>query len=150
MNRFPYQLVHNTDTILHEAVEGPVSEDLNRKDFSELLILSMNEYNGIGLSANQVGIPVRAFAMKLRSRDVVCYNPVIKKVGEEETTLLEGCLSYPGKEIAVCRPDSIRVSFEDEDGQKLDYQRTGLEAKVFQHELDHLNGISFTSYEEEA
>ena len=84
MNQFPYQLVHNTDPILHKAVEGPVSKDLNRKDFSELLILSMNEYNGIGLSANQVGIPIRAFAMKLRSRDIVCYNPVIKKAGEEK------------------------------------------------------------------
>lgn len=135
------KLVDGNDPILHSKVEA-VSADLDRFAFTSLLVRNMEHYDGIGLSANQIGFPERAFAILLQGTPVVCYNPRISKRSRERSPLVEGCLSFPNTMVNVIRPTTISVKYENEEGVVTQVTLTGLEAKCFQHELDHLNGIT--------
>lgn len=107
----------------------------------------MRHHGGIGLSANQIGWHVRCFSMELEGKvnPIVCYNPKVITFSEFTTTLREGCLSFsPNVVVDVERPNWIDATYEDEDGIEITRKFHGLDAKVFQHELDHLNGILMT------
>lgn len=108
------------------------------------LIESMKAGRGIGLSANQVGLPYRVFVM-FGDPPFVCYNPKIVDVSNEVISLREGCLSYPGVDIPVKRPAHVRVRFTTPTGETVTKKFTGMSARVFQHEYDHLEGITFLS-----
>jgi peptide deformylase len=112
-------------------------------DFSKQLVKYMYDSNGIGLAANQVGVPYRIFAMRGAPENFVCINPKIIMPGTEEVVLEEGCLSYPGLLVKIKRPQHIRVRFNTPNGDVLTKQFTGMTARIFQHELDHLNGVVF-------
>ena len=112
-------------------------------DFSQQLVKYMYDTGGIGLAANQVGVPYRIFAMRGAPENFVCINPKIIMPGKEEVVLEEGCLSYPGLLVKVKRPQHIRVRFNTPNGDVLTKQFTGMTARIFQHELDHLDGIVF-------
>ena len=107
----------------------------------------MYHYEGVGLSANQIGMDVRAFAM-IRDIEhnevIVCFNPVILDSSGDFNWCEEGCLSYPDKFINVQRPDKIDVMYEDEEGKEHKIKLEGFPSRVFQHEYDHLEGIDFT------
>ena len=107
----------------------------------------MTHYNGIGISANQIGIWERAFAM-IRDLEhneiIVCFNPRIVKSYTEEVEMEEGCLSYPDIFLKVKRPDKIIVKYEDVDKKTHKLKLEGLASRVFQHEYDHMEGIDFT------
>ena len=121
--------------------------DVDRHELSKTLIENMRHYGGIGLAANQIGIDERCFSMDLvgRSRSIVCYNPSIVDHSTYLSVLEEGCLSFDKEfTVLVSRPNSIDVKYEDEDRKVITRSLTGLDAKVFQHELDHLDGILFT------
>jgi peptide deformylase len=107
------------------------------------LMQVMNQYNGVGLAANQVGIPLRVFVMKGAPENFVCFNPKIVVASEEQELLEEGCLSFPGVNVKVKRPKSIKARFQTPSGETTTMTFTGLTARVFQHELDHLDGIVF-------
>lgn len=111
--------------------------------FSKELVKFMRESNGIGLAANQVGVPYRIFAMRGAPENFVCINPKIVMPGEQTVLLEEGCLTYPGLLVKIKRPQHIRVRFNTPNGDVLTKQFTGLTARVYQHELDHLDGIVF-------
>ena len=111
-------------------------------EFAFGLIDNMRANKGIGLSANQLGYPHRVFVME-SEKPFACYNPSIRWYSEEETELEEGCLSYPGIHFKLTRPAHIRVVFTAPDGSVNAMRMTGLTARVFQHELDHLNGVNF-------
>ena len=107
----------------------------------------MIHYNGIGISANQIGIWERAFAMvrDIENNEVmVCFNPRIIKSYSEEVEMEEGCLSYPELFLKVKRPDKIVVKYEDEDKKIHKMKLQGLASRVFQHEYDHMEGVAFT------
>ena len=107
----------------------------------------MKFYQGIGLSANQIGIEERAFAMirDIEYNDIiVCFNPRIIKRYDDEVWCEEGCLSFPDEIINIQRPDRIVVKYEDENKKDHKIKLEGFAARVFQHEFDHLNGIDFT------
>lgn len=114
----------------------------------KLLMLSLNmlkfmkQNKGIGLAANQVGHQERMFVM---SPARVCCNPVILSSSEEKGTFPEGCLSFPKKTVSIDRPRRINVKYQDVNGNVHFDELEGLEGICFQHELDHLNGI--TMYE---
>ncbi len=112
-------------------------------EFAKQLVAFMYEKNGIGLAANQAGVPYRIFAMRGAPENFVCFNPRIVDASEETVVLEEGCLSYPGLIVKVKRPKSIRVRFETPNGDTLTKQFTGMTARIFQHELDHLDGKVF-------
>jgi len=139
-------LIKSEDPLLHKRIDS-CSYNLDRKFLSRTLIESMIHHNGVGLSANQIGISERAFAMV---RDIeyneiiVCFNPRIIKSYTEEVEMEEGCLSYPDLFLKIKRPDRIVVKYEDEDKKEHKIKLDGLAARVFLHEFDHLEGIVFT------
>ena len=106
-------------------------------DMSETLI----DCDGVGLSANQIGVPVRMFLMRedYNQPFVVMINPEII-LSEGERTLAEGCLSSSGTMSIVKRFNALTVAFTDLTGDSVTSRFTGLGAQVVEHELDHLNG----------
>lgn len=110
--------------------------------FDEMFDL-MRKHNGIGLAAPQVGLEFRFFIMNLDDKEYVCINPYITKRSKETELRDEGCLSYPGDKVFVERAKEIRVLYTDRRGMPKQKKFTGLAARCFQHELDHLNGITF-------
>ena len=112
-------------------------------EFSKELVKFMYDSNGIGLAANQVGVPYRIFAMRGQPENFVCFNPRVVQPSEMQVVLEEGCLTYPGLYVKIKRPQHIRVRFQTPNGDTLTKQFTGMTARIFQHELDHLDGIVF-------
>ena len=140
------QLTPNTHPILHERVK-PCSKDLDRPEMSRILKENMIHYEGVGLSANQIGIGERVFIMMLNmetEETITCFNPRIIKRYDDNVWCEEGCLSFPDKIINVERPDRIIVKYEDEDKKEHKIKLSGMASRVFQHEFDHLEGIDFT------
>ena len=143
------KLIPNTHPMLHERVCpcNKCAKSTDRHEVAKILIENMHHYEGIGLSANQIGLYVRAFAMirDLENNEViVCFNPKIVKKYNECVNFEEGCLSYPDEFISVKRPDRIVVTYEDEDKKIHKIKLSGMASRVFQHEFDHLEGIDFT------
>lgn len=112
-------------------------------EFSQTLVKFMHENNALGVAANQVGVPYRIFAMRGNPENFVCFNPKIVGTSEAEVLLEEGCLSYPGLLVKIKRPQHVRVRFTTPNGDGMTKQFTGLSARVFQHEFDHLDGKRF-------
>jgi len=98
---------------------------------------------GIGISANQIGLPYRVFAM-MAEKIIVCFNPILLSASDEQIVLEEGCLSYPNLFVKIKRPQEIRVRYTEPNGNIITEKFSGMTARVFQHELDHLNGIVYT------
>jgi peptide deformylase len=103
----------------------------------------MHDALGIGLAATQLGVLHRVLVYRAYSDDplTVLVNPVIEWAAEELETLEEGCLSLPGVHVEVERPAQVRVRARDVAGKELVVEADGLEARVIQHEIDHLDGI---------
>ena len=140
------KLIPNTHPILHERVK-PCSKDLDRPEMSRILRKNMIHYGGVGLSANQIGIGERVFIMVLNmetEETITCFNPRIIKRYDDNVWCEEGCLSFPDEIINVERPDRIVVKYEDEDKKDHKIKLSGMAARVFLHEFDHLEGIVFT------
>ena len=140
------KLTPNTHPILHERVK-PCSKDLDRREISRILKENMFHYEGIGLSANQIGISERVFIMMLNmetEETITCFNPRIIKRYDDNVWCEEGCLSFPDEIINVERPDRIIVKYEDEDRKDHKIKLSEMAARVFLHEFDHLEGIVFT------
>ena len=128
-----------TDAIEHHA-------DLEK--FEHEMIQFMHDEKGIGLAANQIGITKRFFAIGHNTFDTfqksaIIWNPLIKTQSEEKVFDVEGCLSFPGIFIKVERPKQIEVQYETTQGETKTAKLDGMESKCFQHELDHLEGITF-------
>jgi peptide deformylase len=107
------------------------------------LKVTMKLYDGLGLSANQCGLPFRVFVM---TPDFVCFNPRIIKESTRKIKDKEGCLSFPGLFLSVDRDNEISVEYENASGRTVQHVFEGITARIFQHELDHMNGIKFTEY----
>ena len=140
------ELVEPEHQLFHHKIQS-CSYNLDRHHLSRVLIDNMIYHNGIGISANQIGIWERAVAMvrDLENNEVmVCFNPRIVKSYSEEVEMEEGCLSYPELFLKIKRPDKIVVKYEDEDKKTHKMKLQGLASRVFQHEYDHMEGIDFT------
>ena len=143
---FIKELVDPEHQLFHHRIQS-CSYNLDRHHLSRVLIDNMIHHEGIGISANQIGIWERAFAMvrDLENNEVmVCFNPRIVKSYSEEVEMEEGCLSYPELFLKIKRPDKIVVKYEDEDKKTHKMKLEGLASRVFQHEYDHMEGIDFT------
>ena len=120
---------------------------MDREKVESQLIDSMKHYQGIGLSANQVGIMERVFVMysDVKKGEIIsCFNPKIITQSDTEIVIDEGCLSYPGLWLKVKRPDGIEVEYEDKNGELQSKAMFGLECRIFLHEYDHMEGTDFT------
>jgi peptide deformylase len=140
------EILDRTAPILREEMpafdfHNPIMDPLQLyTDLAE----TMRENEGMGLSANQIGVRTRAFV--IRAEEIIgIFNPRVVDESSETVTLEEGCLSYPNLFVKIKRPKSIKVRFTTPDGQTTTKTFTGMTARVFLHELDHLDGIAHTS-----
>ena len=133
---------------LREKVTENWSFDSPKEDtkkFAKELVDAMWKNSGLGISANQIGHNYRVFAMRGETQkdSIVCFNPVIKDFSPEMNTMEEGCLSLPDVFARVVRPAHVAISYLDKDGKEEGQLASGMTARVFKHELDHLDGILF-------
>ena len=121
----------------------------DRKELSKVMYDNMVKYGGLGLSANQVGLPYRMFVMgghpqvedgKVRT----VFNPLINDVSSESINLKEGCLSFPFLFLSIKRPKWCSVRYTDENGEEIEETLHGMSARIFMHENEHMNGYVFT------
>ena len=139
------KLVPKNDQVL-TAVCHPVdfaNPPFDLVEFSQELVKCMYDNNGIGLSANQVGVPYRIFAMRGSPENFVCINPRVIMPSEETILLDEGCLSYPNLFVKIKRPRHVRVRFQTPNGETMTQMFTGISARCFLHEMDHMDGLVF-------
>ena len=139
-------LIESTNPLLRIKL-SECSSDLDREKVESQLIDSMKHYQGIGLSANQLGIMERVFVMysDVKKGEIIsCFNPKIITQSDTEVVIEEGCLSYPGLWLKVKRPDGIEVEYEDKNGELQSKAMFGLECRIFLHEYDHMEGTDFT------
>jgi peptide deformylase len=120
-----------------ERFDGPLIDEVRR--MGEL----MHDAYGIGLAATQVGVMHRllVYRTELEGAVAALANPVLEWSSKETESAEEGCLSLPGVAVEVDRPIHVRVRAQDERGQPITVEASGLEARVIQHEMDHLDGV---------
>ena len=137
-------LKDNEDTLRQLSTPTLLTEDV--RDLVRDMKETMLSLNGIGLSAPQVGVNLRVIVVQLMSAGKLVgpvqemINPVITNYSEEMVEYEEGCLSIPGEYIKIERPRTIDIKFQDLKGKYKKWYLKGLEARVVQHEIDHLDG----------
>ena len=141
-------LLHESDPILHKEpaswIFDPPQADAEK--MHRVMIENMAFHHGLGLAANQIGMPVKVFAMRIDDSDtaIVCFNPEIKKESDETVMMKEGCLSFPSLYLNIKRPTTIEAQYQNADGDKINVHFEGLAARIFHHEMDHMKGETFT------
>jgi peptide deformylase len=119
---------------------------MDPKELAQKLHFHMVKNDGLGISACQLGIPLRAFAIRIDANEpFVLFNPRIVNVSENEIFMKEGCLSFPLLFLNVKRPDSVRLRYQTETGETVTNQFIGMTARICLHEMDHMEGRVFTS-----
>jgi len=142
------KLVLDPDPILKQvAVDWDFEKDTDAEQVEQDMISIMKSFNGRGLAGNQVGLLKRVFVISLNStkETLAMFNPKVISHGDQEHNSEEGCLSFPNLWLKVKRPTKIDVEYLDKKGEECKMTLTGIDARCFLHELDHLNGITFTS-----
>jgi peptide deformylase len=140
------QLVDENDPVLRSGTtqfdfEDPCFEPV---EFASQLAETCKVKGGFGLAAPQVGISARVFVMGGGDEYVAMFNPSILEESKEHSLVAEGCLSFPMLALKISRPKKIKVEYYDFTGERHETVFEGLTSHVFQHELDHLNGICYT------
>ena len=138
------KLVDKSDKILKTVCEEHIISEHSEKLVYDMIV-AMQEHDAIGLAAPQVG--ENTSLMIIGHKDtgfVVCINPewAIAENSEDEE-FLEGCVSFPGLELKITRPNSILGTFTNLQGERKTSTFVGVWAQAFQHECDHLNGVTF-------
>ena len=131
-----------TPTVNFDFYNPPV----NPAELVDALAEVMCENGGIGLSANQCGLPWSVFIIgnpENRESIIPVFNPMIVGSSEEEEYAEEGCLSFPGYQLRVKRPTEIRIRMSTVDDKRDTARFNGLTARVVQHEMQHLRGEDF-------
>ena len=121
----------------------------DRKELGTIMYDTMKKYGGIGLSANQVGLPYRMFVMGghpqiEQGKTRYVFNPLVNDVSKETINLKEGCLSFPFLFLMINRPKWCSVKYTDENGKEVEETLHGMSARIFMHENEHMNGYVFT------
>ena len=148
------KLIPPTDPRVQSAI-APFNDDMlkdedvkNRQELSDAMFETMKKYGGIGLSANQVGLPFNMFVLGdhpdvEKGLKMTCFNPIIISSSVEEETMKEGCLTFPFVFLSITRPRKVVVKYEDENGDLKEGSLDGMISRVFQHEHDHMLGKTF-------
>jgi peptide deformylase len=105
------------------------------------MLTTMREHEGVGLAANQVGRLRRILVAATEDEEYVIVNPQIVDVAQTTEKAVEGCLSIPDIQVEVERPTAVTLSGQDATGAPLRIEASGLLARIFQHEIDHLDGV---------
>ncbi len=126
--------------VLREKAEEIKKFDSSLKILAEEMVKVMENNNGIGLAANQIGKPIRLFVAKLNEKIYAVVNPKMLPVSGR-VIAEEGCLSIPEVWLDIERYERIKLVGQDVSGKSLELELEGLDARVVQHEIDHLNGV---------
>ena len=140
----PSLMVKLPETSIEEIKE---KYGLTTQELYDNLKGTMAAMKGIGLSANQCGLPIRAFVMytDLQDGNIQMYiNPKVIWQSEEQDFFLEGCLTYPHLFLNIKRPKLVEFEYMDMEGNQQKGKFSGLTARIFQHEYDHMDGKNFT------
>ena len=149
------KLIPPSDPRVQSAI-APFTDDMlkehdfkDRKELTNTMFDTMFKYGGLGLSANQVGLPFNMFVFGghpqlEQGKKVAVFNPVIIHKSEEEVLMKEGCLTFPFLFLQLKRPRKIVAKFEDESGALQEAHLDGMMSRIFQHEYDHMLGRLFT------
>ncbi len=129
------------DPVLREKCPEVEMIDDDVRVLVENLADSLPRPGGAGLSANQLGILKRVFVYEDEGETVACINPRLVSVSEEKEQDMEGCLSLPGAVVPVERHTAVELEYTDLRGERKRVQVEGWLARVFQHEIDHLDGV---------
>ncbi len=148
------EILTDPNPILREVAKDVTSFDGEFQELIDNMIYTMRNSDGIGLAAPQVGelknIIVAEFEVDDDSSDKfplsVVVNPKIENISEEKLMMMEGCLSFPGKEMFIKRPKKIKIRGLDRWGKSLAFECDNLLSRVLQHENDHLNGVLMIDY----
>ena len=141
-----FDLVSEKDPILREVLPefDFTNPPVNPNELASTLVETCKLHHGIGLSANQCGFKYRVFVMGAEDNYVAFFNPSIVLKSKKEAHMVEGCLSYPFLALRITRPEEVAVTYQDFNGEWQQTTLTGISARCFQHELDHMNGIVYT------
>jgi peptide deformylase len=139
------------EKFLRKKVHNFDFSKFTKKESADLIVRmrkAMRAANGIGLSANQIGLDLNVFVAEVSDVDggmkfYAIFNPKFEKISEEKVIFEEGCLSVPGTWGDVERPERVVLSGFDKFGKPVKIKAWGLLARVFQHEMDHLSGKLF-------
>ena len=144
--QYPHETLLQTSTAWSDTdtIQGYDDKDKFESDMIRLML----DERGMGLAANQIGITKRFFAIGHDSFDTfqkhaIIWNPQVINSSEEKVIDVEGCLSFKDVFVKVERPKQIEVQYETTQGKTRFAKLDGMESKCFQHELDHLDGITF-------
>jgi peptide deformylase len=129
------------DPVLRERALEVTVFDRGLRKLAKRMIRIMHDAPGVGLAAPQVGVLQRLLVYNVDDDPRVLVNPALDEFSEDIEEIDEGCLSLPGVTMPVSRPVSLRVRAVDADGEPLEFHADGLEARVIQHEYDHLEGV---------
>ena len=127
--------------------DGPAT--YNRAEYiAQALVDTMKEHDGIGLAAVQIGMMERVFCYlddDAKDHENVLFNPKVVSYTGEWTEMDEGCLSFPGLIVKINRPKTITVAYQDKYAKHHEKTVDGMTARIWLHEMDHLEGILFYS-----
>ena len=136
----PYQVRIIGDPVLRKIAVDVTEIDAKLAKLAADMLETMYEEPGLGLAAPQVGVQRRFFVYDLGDDPRVLINPVIQE-SDGEWVHEEGCLSVPGLSWEIVRPKQVHITGYDLDGNEVSIEADELEARLYQHELDHLDGI---------
>ena len=136
------ELIKAPNEFLEKQVKPFDFENMDAEKISKDMVDTMLKYKGIGLASNQVGLDAQIFVMG-EENPITVINPIITEVGPERVEMEEGCLSFPGLYFKVKRPAVVSVQYLDTKQKECIIKLEGLHARVFLHEYDHLQGITF-------
>lgn len=133
------KLVDPNDPILKQTCEkyNFLNPQVDLRELADDMVRTMYEHNGMGLSANQVGVPLQVFVMAAQ-QPILVINPKIIVESPETVELEEGCLSFPGDWLKLKRPIWIKARYNLPTGPAQTFRFEGMTARVFQHEYDHV------------
>ena len=138
----PAPIVTYGDEVLRRRAEDVLEVNEEIRALIERMYATMEESRGLGLAAPQIGVSKRVFVYDVGEGKHAVINPrIVKRSGEEYS--VEGCLSIPGLQGEVPRALRVTLTGLDESGRKIRIRAEGLLARVFQHEIDHLEGTLF-------
>ena len=129
------------DPVLREHAVEVTTFDRGLRKLAKRMIRIMHDAPGLGLAAPQIGVLQRLLVYDVDDDPRALVNPQLDAFSDETLETDEGCLSVPGVTMPVTRPVSLRVRALDASGEPLEFRAEGLEARVIQHEYDHLEGV---------
>ncbi len=146
------QIVQGAEApVLREKCESIRQVDKKLQKLISNMKETMLDAKGVGIAAPQIGESRRVIICRFEANEpgekiVAMVNPEITWFSEETSVEEEGCLSLPGVFRKIERPDAIQVTFQDEKGNQQTLKYQGFDARIVQHEVDHINGVLFIDY----